>query len=116
MYAEAFAGAKAYLSSLYNDPEVQEALDRGYKETGYPRAMARAAEVLAARFRKTYVIPTDISTLYVAAGDQERALEWLERAFEAHDPNLPYLDMPYNDSLRSDPRFQALLRRMNLPP
>ena len=44
-----------------------------------------------------------------------KALEWLERGFEIRDPNMPYLGLPIYDPLRSDPRFQDLLRRMNLP-
>jgi hypothetical protein len=53
--------------------------------------------------------------LYIEAGDKDRALEWLERALETRDQNLSYLGMPNNDSLRSERRFQDLLRRMNRP-
>ena len=52
---------------------------------------------------------------YLRAGDNGRAIDWLERAYEVHNPNLPYLGAPDYDPLRSDPRFQDLLRRMNLP-
>ena len=45
-----------------------------------------------------------------------KSLEWLEKAFEARDPNVPYLSViPVFDSLRDDAPFQGLLRRMNLP-
>jgi hypothetical protein len=50
------------------------------------------------------------------AGEKELALEWLEKGFEMRDPNMPYISVPPAfDSLRDDPRFQDLLRRMNLP-
>jgi hypothetical protein len=49
------------------------------------------------------------------AQEYDEALEWLERAFETRDPNMPYIALPVFDPLRSDPRFQDLLRRMNLP-
>jgi hypothetical protein len=49
------------------------------------------------------------------AQEYDEALEWLERAFETRDPNMPYITLPVFDPLRSDPRFQDLLRRMNLP-
>jgi hypothetical protein len=49
-------------------------------------------------------------------GNKERALELLERAYEEHDPWLPFdLAFPGLDPLRSDPRFQNLLRRIGLP-
>jgi hypothetical protein len=52
------------------------------------------------------------------AGTSQQRLADLEHGqagFEARDPNMLYLGIPVFDSLRSDPRFQSLLRRMNLP-
>ncbi len=78
--------------------------------------MHRAAETLAARSRTTYVGPRSVATWYACAGENDRALEWLERAYEARDPNMVGIGgHPLFDSLRDDPRFQDLLRRMNLP-
>jgi hypothetical protein len=52
----------------------------------------------------------------VHAGARQQALEWLEKGIEARDPNMPYIGLPdYFDSLHSEPRYQNLLRRMNLP-
>jgi hypothetical protein len=53
---------------------------------------------------------------YVMAGDNARALDWLEKAYAERDPNMTYIScMPFWDPLRAEPRFQALLRQMNLP-
>jgi hypothetical protein len=50
------------------------------------------------------------------AGDTVRALDWLEKAIAQRDPNAPYANcIPLWDPVRSDPRFQDLLRKMNLP-
>ena len=38
------------------------------------------------------------------------------KGLEIHNPNMPYLGMPYFDGIRDDPRFQDLMRRMKLPP
>jgi len=112
MYKDAFVEAKA---NFPGDYEMEEALERGYAEGGYPGAMRRAAEVQAERSHKTYVSPELVAELYLQSGEKNLALQWMEKAFEIRDPNMPYLGMPYYDSLRSDPRFQDLLRRMNLP-
>ena len=56
-----------------------------------------------------------IALRYLDAGDKDRAIDWLEKAYENRNPNMPYIGKPLYDPLRSDPRFQALLRRMNLP-
>ena len=60
-------------------------------------------------------MPCSIALRYVDVGDYERAIDWLETAYEERDPNLPYLGKPLYDPMRSNPRFQALLRRMGLP-
>jgi TolB-like protein/DNA-binding winged helix-turn-helix (wHTH) protein len=60
--------------------------------------------------------PYSIATLYAASGADEKALDLLERSYAQHDSALLQLKVdPRMDSLRSNPRFQALLRRMNFP-
>ena len=97
------------------DQEAEEALARGFAEGGYGGALQRVAEMLVARSRTAYVPSWQIGTLYTRAGRKDEALEWLKKAYEAHDPNMPYLAVdPIFDILRDDPRFQDLLRRMRL--
>ena len=64
---------------------------------------------------KRYVPPTMIASLYCSLGERDRALEWLQRASDVRDVNLPFLSTCSVD-LKDEPRFDALLRRLNLPP
>jgi Tfp pilus assembly protein PilF len=97
-------------------PEVVEALDRGYAEGGYSRAMYLASETLAARSQRAYVPSLKIAQWYALAKENDLALDWLERAYEDRAPQLVAINVdPDWDGLRDDPRFQDLLRRMNLP-
>ena len=66
---------------------------------------------------KEYVSPIDMIHLYLSLGDREQAFKWLQKAYEERDGQLGFLKVdPYMDSLRSDPRFQDLLRRVGLTP
>ena len=113
MHAEAIvAQRQAY--ALLGDREMEEALIRGNQIGGYRGAWRRAAETLAARPGSSDLSPCAIAGYYVFAGAKDRALDWLEKAYKARDPNLPYLGWPDYDSVRDDPRFQNLLRRMRL--
>jgi len=114
MHEEALEVWKASYAAR-GDREAEEALARGFIEDGYTGALQRAAETLVARSRTTYVTPWQIGTLYTRAGKNEEALKWLEKAYEAHDQNMPYISVdPIFDNLRADPRFQEILRRMKL--
>ena len=114
MYPEALDAWKASYAAR-GDQAAEDALARGFKEGGYPMALQRAAETLAARARTAYVPAWQIGTLYTRAGKKDAALEWLEKAYRAHDPNMPYISVdPIFDDLRDDPRFKDLLHRMNL--
>ena len=63
-----------------------------------------------------YASPVLLSMVYLALGDRDKALEYLEKAYEQRDTFLRYVYTGYEfDDLRHDPRFQDLLRRMNLP-
>ena len=68
------------------------------------------------KIQKGFMWPTSIAFIYIGLGDKERAFEWLEKSYEQRGPWLIHLKVdPMFDSLRSDPRFQDLLERMNFP-
>jgi hypothetical protein len=63
------------------------------------------------------MMPFALVQFYVALDDKQTALGWLEKAYEEHDPYMSTLRInAFLDPLRSEPRFQAVLRRMNFPP
>ena len=111
---EMIAAAKKLYAGWY--PDVGQALDQAYAGRDYPGAWRRAGEFEAAKHGDDTGAAYDIAQVALYAGDTARALDWLEKACDDRDPNLPYISCePLFDSLRSEPRFQALLRRMNLP-
>jgi adenylate cyclase len=53
--------------------------------------------------------------VYTGLGEKEKAFEWLDRAFQEHDQPLGFIKTAVVwDSLRSDPRYTALLQKMGL--
>jgi serine/threonine-protein kinase len=65
---------------------------------------------------KDYVSPAELAILYVGLGDKENAIQSLQKAYEAHDLQLQFLKTePHYDSLRSDPRFVDLMKKVGLP-
>ena len=60
--------------------------------------------------------PLLISSVYAFRGELDEALKWLERAYEQKDPSLLLLKSQLMfDKLEGDPRYKALLKKMNLP-
>ncbi|MCP5117896.1 MAG: hypothetical protein GY953_44335, partial [bacterium] len=110
---------------IASEPGLMAAFEQGLAEAGYEGAMRRIADILAVRYEESGGVPergvrrvytsVAIARRYLYAGDHDRAMDWFERAYQDRAPALPYLRMPLHDPLRSDPRFQDLLRRMNLP-
>ena len=113
-YTQVIEALNRYASAV-GYSEVTTFLAQGTAEADYRATMRKVADTLVARSRKTFVMPWDVAGWYAYAGDKDRCLEWLERAYVGRDPNLPYLWLPDLDFLRGDPRFQDLLRRMKLP-
>ena len=114
-YEEALAEAKATFSAWGLDPLV-EVIEQGYEKDGYAGAMRLAAETLVAFSQEAFISPFFIAFVYAASGDKEKSLEWLEKGYEIKDPNMPYIKGHgvIDNLLHDDPRFQDLLRRMNL--
>jgi eukaryotic-like serine/threonine-protein kinase len=111
----AFAATRAELAAR-RDTEQVEALDQGFAGGGYHEAMREAAAVLQARGETEYVAPAQIYELYLGAEMYEEAIEWIERAFDTREAQLPYISVnPMFDPVRDDPRVQRIIRRMQYP-
>jgi serine/threonine protein kinase/tetratricopeptide (TPR) repeat protein len=113
---------------LYDEaiPELQRSVDAesgdGLAQLGYAYAKAgRKAEALKtladleALAARRYSSPVRNACIYSGLGDKERAFEWLEKGYEGRSDHLTQLKTECMfDSLRSDPRFADLLRRIGL--
>ncbi len=67
--------------------------------------------------KRRYISPYLFAVVYVGLGDKEQAFAWLEKAYQDRSFWLIWLKVePRFDSLRDDPRFQDLLRRIGLQP
>jgi TolB-like protein/Tfp pilus assembly protein PilF len=93
-------------------------------EAYYGFALAKAGrkteaqEVLAGLLEKSkrvYVEPFVIGLLHIALDDIDSCFNWLERSYQKHDPWLYSIRVePMLDGIRSDPRYNALLKKMGL--
>ena len=71
---------------------------------------------LERRRLQEYVSGFLMAQVSLGLGEQDQAISWLQKSAEERDALLPYLDAWFIlDPLRADPRFQALLRRLNFP-
>lgn len=107
------------LDSLNGDSEdlgLAKAVTQEYSKSGFRGAMKRLVELQEAQSKRIYIDPANIASNYAAMGDKDQAFVWLEKAYEEKSVFIDYLKVdPHFDSLRSDPRYADLLRRMNLP-
>ncbi len=97
---------------------IAEAMDREYEKNGYSSALNFAGNAIEELSRDTNIFlpPGILEHAYLYAGNKNKVLELLEKSFEIKDPNMPYIIEPiFTDFLGDDPRFQDLLRKMNLP-
>jgi serine/threonine protein kinase/tetratricopeptide (TPR) repeat protein len=91
-------------------------LGRAYALAGRKDAALQMLRELSELATKRYVSPFQFAMVSTAMGDNDQAFRWLEKAYRDRDTWLAWCKVdPMLDSLRDDPRFQDLLRRMNFP-
>jgi len=113
-------------------PEAIAALERSLAHSRHPSVLASGASVyglagrkgealklideLKEKSRQHYIPAVHFAEAYSGLGEKDEAMTRLERAYEEHDQGMVDINAyPGLDVLRSEPRFQALVRRMNLP-
>jgi len=116
-YTEALAELQKDLSLKRGDAALRTLLPCAYAASGNKEKARTILGQLKQQSTREYIPPHLIANVYVALGDKDEAFEWLRKGLEDHDGGMVGLKVdPALDSLRSDPRFQDLLRRMNFPP
>lgn len=97
-------------------PLVDAVLGLAYAVSGRREEAQKVVGAFTAAARVRYIPPMYFVILYAGLGDKEPALAWLEKAFEERSDLLTWVNVePMMDDVRSDPRFQDLIRRIGLP-
>jgi TolB-like protein/Flp pilus assembly protein TadD/predicted Ser/Thr protein kinase len=113
MYDNAAAQLEQSLTLEGRGPEAS-AVDASYKREGYKGVLRTMIQINSNPSPKEYY-PARVAQSYMLLGDKEQALVWLDKAYDARS-GLNFIKVnPTWDSIRSDPRFADLLRRMGLP-
>jgi TolB-like protein/Tfp pilus assembly protein PilF len=102
--------------TLSDDPKFAETLRQAYASSGYNGYLKKRIEHMISTSARGSEPARSLAQLYATLGDKDGALRWLERAVEQRDVWLYLKADPAYDNIRSDPRFQSLVRRMHLNP
>jgi TolB-like protein/DNA-binding winged helix-turn-helix (wHTH) protein len=112
----AIAELKKAASLSPNSPLMLAALGRGYAVAGDKGSAEKILEDLTKHSGRRYVSPFYIALVVSGLRQNDQALGWLDKAYQDRSNGLIFLKVdPELDSLRSNPRFQALQRRVALP-
>jgi serine/threonine-protein kinase len=110
-YDEVF---EAFRNSLPFEEEFYDSIQTIYQEKGFEIAYE---EVLHRMELQGGILPSYMASRYRVLDQYEKVLDWLERGYEIHDHNMPYIltRVTSYDSLYDHPRFIAIVEKMNLP-
>jgi tetratricopeptide (TPR) repeat protein len=115
--AEAIPEYQKAVELSQGDQDPTAALAHAYASIGQRAEALKILREWQRQSQTRYVSPYMIATVYAGLGVKDKAFEFLEKAYQERFPDLPYFlraDLRI-DNLRSDPRFQELMRRMNFP-
>jgi TolB-like protein/DNA-binding winged helix-turn-helix (wHTH) protein/Tfp pilus assembly protein PilF len=117
MYEEAVTEYKQAGSVLRDWPVTMAAIGNIYGLSHQRREALKILGELKELSKQKYVTSYGVALVYAGLGENDQAFAWLNKGYAERTHWLVWLKLdPRWDSLRSDPRFQDLLRRMGLPP
>jgi len=113
---------KAIRSMKYSLPfsieeDIYKGIVRIYKESGIVQAYEELMKHLEKYAEKNPISFMDMSFRYIAANQLDKAIDWIEKGYEIHDPQMMYITESgrYFEQLFGNPRFLAIVKKMNLP-
>jgi TolB-like protein/Tfp pilus assembly protein PilF len=116
MYAEAEESIDKAMDKVGRIPGLVCQLGRTYAKSDRKDEARTLLEELLETDRSNVVLPGSLASLYATLGETDEALKWLEKAYLEHSFEMVWLRQPYFwPDLRSDPRFDDLVDRMNFP-
>ena len=100
--------------ALNDDPSVLGVLARAYALSGNRAEAQKILDQLKALAKERYVTAYSFALVYLGLGGKEEALRWLEKSYEDHaGADIGWIRVdPLLDSLRNDPRFEALAEKI----
>jgi len=115
MHDEALRHTERAAQLSGDNAAIASALAHAHAVAGNTSQARAILEKMLARSTRAYVPPTSIAVVYVGLGDYDEAFAWLQKAYAIRDDGLLMVKIhPFFEVLHPDPRFQDLLRRMNL--
>jgi adenylate cyclase len=97
------------------DPEALSFLGYAYAVAGKRNKALQILDRLRELRGRRYVQPENFAMVYIGLRDHDKVFEWLERTFAERSSTRAFIKVyPFFDSLRSDPRYDELVRRVGL--
>jgi tetratricopeptide (TPR) repeat protein len=116
MFDEAIATSERAVVLSHRAPGALGVLGMCNGLAGRKVEAKKALDELLELNRRRYVTPVALVQVYTSLGDKDRAFDWLEKAYQERSNFMAFLKViPMADPLRSDPRFDDMLRRIGLP-
>ena len=107
MHEEALKAIQLKGSDLY--------LEYAYALAGQREESIRKIEEMKEQWKRENMHALPLAKVYAALSEEDLALDWLEKSLERREPNIVKLNVnPIFDGLRSNPRFKAILKKINL--
>jgi TolB-like protein/DNA-binding winged helix-turn-helix (wHTH) protein/Tfp pilus assembly protein PilF len=116
MYGEAIAELEKAANLSNRHDLIVASLGKVLAESGRKQEARKLLDELEERSKHRYVSPCLIALVQIGLGERDRAIASLEQGYTDRDQWMLYLKVdPHLDNVRSDPRFQVLIRRVGLP-
>jgi TolB-like protein/Tfp pilus assembly protein PilF len=97
-------------------PEILERANQIYAKSGWKAYLQASVDQMLKQPAGRSFPPFVIATYYARLGEKEETLNWLEKGFEERDFRMTMISVSFEfDSVRSDPRFVELVRKIGLP-